>query len=355
MGYLITIFVLIASSCFGISVSSAPISIICAKDPASKLDRPEGIAFTPSGDMIVVANSLANTVTFYKRIDEQGPIYETTPSFAIEGSDSQLNYPHDVSFSPDGNYLAVANRQSSAITIYKKSNSHHGFDTIPIAIIAGEQSRIFAPDAVKFSPVDHTLVVANMFTNNSLVFFHYEGDHFDQQPFQVIECALLVIPDGLGFSSDGKLLGVTSHDNHSVVLFRRVENSNGRFFDQPLQVIQGPETLLRYPHSIAFHPLINDFAVSCSEGIQNVHFFKRESESSEVIYLNSPMFSLEVTEMYDTETINWIDKLYQEGGVKGIAISFDGKSLAIAQNLCQDELRLSYPVGIIAIYSLTNE
>lgn len=350
---LITSFILLASSCFGISISSAPVSVISAKDPASKLDRPEGIAFTPSGNFIAVANSLADTVTFYRRIGEGGHMYDTTPSFSIEGPDSQLNYPHDLSFSPNGQHLAVANRQSHAITIYKKSNSHDGFDTTPIAIITGEQSRIFAPDAVKFSPVENTFVVASMFTQNNLVFFYYEGDHFDQQPFQVITCPLLAIPDGLGFSSDGKLLAVTSHDNHCVVLFQRMENSNGRFFDQPFQAIQGEETLLCFPHSLAFHPFTNDLAVSCSQGRKNVNFFKRESEHSNATYFSSPMLSLEITEMYTSETIEWLDKLYQEGGVKGVAFSPDGQSLAIAQNLCQDELKLPYPVGIIAIYSLT--
>jgi DNA-binding beta-propeller fold protein YncE len=339
--------ILIVSNCFSLSVGNRPTTLIRAEN-ASGLDRPEGVAFTPSGDYVVVTNSLADSITFYKRLDEKSPVYETTPSFSIQGPQSQLNYPHDLSFSPDGMYLAVANRHSNAITIYKKNLPQNCYASIPIATIGGVFSQIGTPDAVRYSPIENIIVVANM-ASNSLTFYYYRGDQYDQQPYQVIRNSNLIIPDGLDFSRRGELLAVTSHDTHSVLLFQRKNSSQGLYTENPIQILQGEETHFCYPHSLTFHPLKNYLAVSSSQGRKNVNIF---SNGSETTYSNTPELSLEIIEMYDESTIALLDQLMQEGGVKGIAFSPDGKSLAIVQNLCQDTLRLPTPVGVLAIYPL---
>lgn len=336
-------FFLITSTCFGISIGKTPTTLIRGGD-SSELDRPEGVAFTPSGNYVAVANSLANTITFYNQIDVG--IYENTVSFSISGATSQLDYPHDLSFSPDGNHLAVANRHGNTITIYKKNGFDNTYDSIPFAIITGEASQIMGPDAVTYSPVENIIAVANKYTN-SLTFYHYQKDKYEQVPYQVIQNAFLKVPDGLAFSRDGALLAVTSHDFHAAVIFQRMNDSQDHYFDHPLQVLQGEEAQLCYPHSLAFHPLKNDLAISCSQGRKNLQLFVKESETA---YSNSPELSLEILDMYDASTIALIEHLQEEGGVKGIAFAPDGKSLAITQNLCHDSLQLPEPVGVVAIY-----
>ncbi|MGE5196262.1 MAG: WD40 repeat domain-containing protein [Anaerolineae bacterium] len=342
--------ILLTSNGFGLSVDNTPITLI-RTDNFSGLDRPEGVAFTPSGDYVATANSLGNTITFYKRIGEQGAVYETTPSFCIKGSESQLDFPHDLSFSPDGTHLAVANRQGNSITIYKKNLSLNRYDPIPVATIKGIFSQIAHPDAVRYSPIENIIAVANIHLN-TLTFYHYQGDQYDQQPYQVIRNSILKVPDGLDFSKDGALLAVTSHSSHSVILYQRISNSQGLYRDNPIQILEGEETHFCYPHSLAFHPLKNYLAVSCSQGRKNVHIFANESESPTTAYLNAPELSLEIIEMYDESNITLLDHLLEEGGVKGIAFAPDGKSLAITQNLCQDILRLPSPVGVLAIYPM---
>lgn len=341
---MLILFLLIISSCFGLSVGSNPSTLIRATD-SSGLDRPEGMAFTPSGDYIAAVNSLSSTITFYKRLGESGSAYETTPSYSLKGLESKMNYPHDLGFSPDGNHLAVANRVGSSITIYKKNPSHGFYDSAPIAVITGKSSQIISPDTVKYSPIENTIVVANV--DNSLTFYRFQGDHYDQEPYQVIRGPELYIPDGLDFSNDGELLAVTSHHAHSVVLFKRLPHSQGYYIETPMQVIKGAETHLCYPHSLSIHPSKNYLAVSCSQGRKNVQIFARKSET---FFSNAPELSLEILEMYDASTLVLLEQLQQEGGVKGIAFSPDGKSLAITQNLCQDDLMLPFPVGVLAIY-----
>ncbi len=338
------------SNCFGVIVGETPITVIRAEND-SKLDRPESVAFTPSGDCLAVANSLANSVTFYKRVGGEGYVYETKPSYTIEGLQSQLDYPHDLSFSPDGKHLAVANRVGNSITIYKRDLSLNRYESHPIASIQGSRSQISFPDAVRFSPVENVIAVANMYSH-TITLYHFQGDHYDRRPFQVLTHRILQIPDGLDFSKDGQLLAVTSHDSHSVVLYQRKEGSQGFYVNTPIQALQGPQTLFCFPHSVAFHPVKNDLTVSCSQGRKNVHFF---STTESGLYATAPELSLEILEMYDESTIHLLDQLHQEGGVKGIAFTPDGKGLAITQNLCQDSLRLPFPVGVLAIYPVSVE
>ncbi len=343
---LIFAFILMTSVSFGLSIDSNPTTLILA-DRYSQLDRPEGVAFTPSGDYIAVANSLANTITFYRRIGEQGSAYETRSRFSIKGPQSQLDYPHDLSFSPDGNHLAVANRQGNAITIYKKNLFRNYYDSTPIAVISGESSQIVSPDAVKYSPVENIIAVGNV-DSNTISFYSYQGDQYDQQPYQVIQGSFFQVPDGLGFSGDGDLLGVISYASDTVVIYQRQPNSQGHYRDHPVQVLQGEETRFVYPHSLSFHPSENYLAVSCAQGRKNVHVFLQETEGAATTYSNAPILSLEILEMYNDSTIALLEQIQQDGGVKGIAFAPDGKSLAIVQNLCHGSLQ--FPLGVLAIY-----
>lgn len=333
-------FTFFVSSAFALSISPTPTTIIRASEE-SGLDRPEGLTFSPTGDCIAVANSLANTITFYNRLELGN--YETIPAYSLNGPESKLNYPHDLSFSRDGNLLAVANRSGNSITLYQKDPQSNQFENRPFGTIEGRFTHVAAPDAVRFSPTDNLLAVANMLSH-TVTLYRYDQNRFYRMPILVLNHPILQVPDGIDFSKDGEWLAITSHDAHSVALFQR--NSYGSYDREPFQIIQGEETHFTYPHSLSFHPQTSALAVSCSQGRQNVHLFIPENG----VFPNAPSFSMEVLEMYDASTIQFIEHLWQEGGVKGVAFSPDGKSIAVTQNLCQDMLKLPYPVGVLAIY-----
>ncbi len=229
------------------------------KGKKSALNRPEGIAFSPCGDFFAVANAHANCISFYKKTDS-GALFETIPFDVIEGAEAQLDYPHDLSFSPDGAHLAVANRYGDLVTVYKRDGDR--FHRAPIAVIRGEASQLGAPNAIKYAPVGNAVAVCNM-QQHHITFYRYEGDVYEQSPYCVLKGTLDVLntPDGLAFSSDGDVLAVTSHANHAVVLYQKVSDNPLVYAPQPVEVLKGGTTSFCFTHSLCFHPITDDLIV----------------------------------------------------------------------------------------------
>lgn len=301
---------------------------------------------------MAAANSLIDTVTFYKRVGESGEVYETTPSFSIEGNSSRLNYPHDIAFSRDGLHFAVANRLGNSITIYKKDPSGDHFNNTPIAILRGYSSGVKSPDSVRYSPTENILAVANL-KDSSIAFYHYDGDVYDRRPYFVLrdKSTNLKVPDSIDFSKDGELLATTSHDLHSLLIYQRIPNSNGFYTSSPVEIIEGPATNFNYPHSVSFHPTNDYLIVTSSQGEKNVNIFRKVSDEFPR-YDHVPFITLEIKEMYDESNIYLLDQLQQEGGCKGVSFSPDGNSFAVTQNLCMDDLVLPVSVGVLLIYPI---
>lgn len=331
-------------------VSDEPVTII--REGNSQLDRPEGVTFSPDGKYIATANSLVNTVTFYKRVGDDGAVFEQVPAFSIEGPNSKLNYPHDIAFSPDGRHLAVANRMANSITIYARDESGESFITTPIAVIKGRLSKVGNPDSVRYSPVDNVIAVANLH-NSTITLYRYEGDEYDTKPFQTITGTFhtLRVPDSIDFSIDGELMAVTSHDTNAVVIYQRLPGEEGSYTSEPVEIIKGKDTNFICPHSVSFHPTKEYLIVSSAQGIKNVNLFKKVSDEFPR-YEHKPSISMEILEMYEESTLYLLEKLKQEGGCKGVYFSPDGKSFAVTQNLCADLLKLPYSVGALLVYTV---
>lgn len=331
-----------------LTVDNIPITVM--NDKFSELNRPEGVTFTPSGDYIATANLFSNMVTFYKRIGDHGAVYETTPAFSIKGKKSKLDHPHDLAFSPDGCHLAVANRQGNSITIYAKNHIKGIYDSVPIAVIRGKSSQLVAPSSVKYCPVNNMITVANT-GNHSITFYCYNGDVYDQTPYQTIRDTpkVLSIINSLDFSMDGELLATTILDTHSVLIYQRIPGSGNLYTPQPVQIIQGPDTNLCYPHSVSFHPTKNYLVVSNAQGRKNINIYQKITGGFPG-YSFAPELTLEVTQMYNESTIHLLEQLRQKGGCKGVSFSPDGTSLAVTQNLTADGLQVPFSVGMLLVY-----
>ncbi len=310
----------------------------------SKVCHPEGIAFSPTGDSVAVVNAASDAICFHRRLANDSN-YEITPSFTIEGPDAQLSYPHDVAFSPNGEHLAVANSQGQSVNIYKKSTQHDFYEPVPMVVLKGRRTQLHYPHAVKYVPTENAIAVANVYAN-TIAFFHYEGDDYEQVPYYVItQDQILDRPDGLAFSSDGELLAVASHGNHLVPIYQRQQGPNGEYSWKLVEVIRGFRSNLYYPHSLSFHPSNEYLAVSNAAGAQTLLVFKKVSDT----FPRYGRTAVQALSIFHAESVPLQSTFPEEGGVKGVAFAPNGNALGICSSNIADLHKsvLIYPIGLI--------
>lgn len=290
-------------------------NIICGEE--SELNRPEGIAFTPDGKYVAIANADGNSITFYEFCGSNIPV------FVLKGPETLLYYPHDISFSPNGEYLAVANRHGNVATIYKKYEDGIAFNLNPISIITN--TSFHGIGAVAYSPSENIIALGDSYSNRVLI-YSYTEEKYLKNPSCILRPHELCIADGLRFSPDGKFLGVTSHGNHSALFFERKPNSQNLFSPKPVNIIEGMDAFLKYPHSLAFHPTKDFLVISSAGGSGDVNFYQKEIKD-ERSYLSSPIQMLKIL---PEDISQAIERVYpEECGGKGVAFSPDGKVLGV--------------------------
>ena len=285
------------------------------------LHRSEGIGYSSSGNIIAIATSDTNTVfLFRRRADGQ---FETTPYWTLSGPESQLTYPHDVSFASFGEHelLAVAQRGGS-IAIYQKGIANENYGPEPIFEICGPTTTLKYSDGVAFVPPDNDHVAACNLETGTISFYQKTSSSplcFDLQPVFELRHRSLADPDGLAFSRCGQWLAVANHGNHSVSIFRRrhriVSRDKLEYGPRPVTVIKDPG--LRHPHSVAFCPETNHLVVTNS----GANYFSVYAQTMGVLNLGwsqSPIAQKIVGPDALFQRVNARNKM--EGGPKGIAI-----------------------------------
>jgi WD40 repeat protein len=314
-------------------VDQQPLGVIQGQE--SLLNHPEGIAFSPSGDVVAIANAKANNVLFYRTADcLSSALPQIRPAFVLESKMAPLDYPHDVAFSPDGQHLAVVSSRNNCIMIYKKNSHDEFFEEKPMARIAGKPN-LLKISAVKYHPNGNCLAVCDV-SGNKIALYRCHQDTYESIPFQLLTGKRKIIdrPDGVAFSSDGRLLAITSHGVHSALLYEANGTGEG-FHPNPVQILQGPDTHFCYTHSLSFHPRDNTLAVSSAGGTKTLALFQKTSDQAP-LYSSAP---LQVLEIYNPETIHLQDKLPEEGGVKGVAFSPDGHVIGVCVTDIGDDQR----------------
>jgi len=304
------------------SITQEPVMVISGK--RSKLNRPEAVVFSPSGDCIAIANSDGNLISIYPRIGDEECHYEKTPCSLIQ-SDADLAYVHDLSFSPDGMVLAAASRNSNAVTFYKRMNANScHFETKPFYKMKGKEAGLYQPTGICYSPKGDLIAVCNRMGGSGVTL--YSLNQKSMVPFKsvphtkVTEDRFLTheisAPHGLAFSHDGSHI-TTVHKryfkndkgcgfcalsnipiNGNSVDFKRIHY---HFYDDKSHL-----------HSINYHPSGEYMIVSdCSSSEVVIH--KKEAESGQFF----PHSSL------------YIDKKGGYEGPKGVAFSTCGRFFAL--------------------------
>ncbi len=288
--------------------------------PPNNLQRFEGIAFSPSGNIIGIATSDTNTIFLFRR--KPDGLFEDTPYSSINGPGSRLNYPHDLSFALMGNteLLAVAQRAGS-ISIFEKNETGGHYNANPVFEICGRETKLNYSDGVVFVPPDNKYLAACNLESSRITFYRKIPGSligFELKPVCELKRGLSG-PDGLGFSQCGKWLAVANHGNHTVSIYRRRERIFSRrkikYGPRPMTIIEDPG--LRHPHSVAFTPKTNHLVVT-NAGANYFSVYQPKGHGSEMRWSQSPVLQKTVGPDRIFKEVNARNKM--EGGPKGIAI-----------------------------------
>ncbi|MGH7994268.1 MAG: beta-propeller fold lactonase family protein, partial [Limisphaerales bacterium] len=295
--------------------------------PPNKLQRFEGVAFSPSGDVLSVATADTKTVYLFRR--NANGLLEDTPYCDIGGPESGLSYPHDVAFTRwgDTELLAVGQR-GGAIALYEKNQANGNYGPEPAFEIRGSKTKLDYSDGVAFVPPHDEYIAACNLEHCSITFYRRDMGSavgFELEPALEIDHLSLVHPDGLAFSPCGRWLAVANHGNHTVSIFQgRKRNNPGEKLEYgpaPVTIIEDPG--LRHPHSVAFTPETYHLVVTPA-GANYFCVYEPARHKYGLQWSQSPV--LQITFGPD-DIFKEVNVNTQEGGPKGIAIH--SSSLAI--------------------------
>lgn len=289
--------------------------------PPGTLQRFEGVAFAPTGNVIAVATSDTNTVFLYRQ-DASGR-FEEMPFSSLEGKRAKLNYPHDVCFARYGNseVLAVAQR-GGAIAIYEKPVSCDAFQPDPAFEIYGPRTKLDYSDGVAFVPPDNNYLAACNLTLGTISFYRLLASapiRFEVEPVFELRHKSLCNPDGLAFSHCGRWLAVANHGNHSVSIFSRTNGMWGddktKYGPRPITIIKDPA--LRHPHSLAFTPEGNHLVVT-NAGANYFSLYSPKRFFLRTQWTQSPVIQKTFGPENIFREVHARNKM--EGGPKGVAV-----------------------------------
>lgn len=99
-------------------IDPTPVSVIGTSE---LLSVPEDLCFSPDGSSILVANHANDTVTVHAFDPVTGKIGESR--VLLQNPEAKLSFPHGISISPNGKYLAVTNYGDDTVKIYTLTES----------------------------------------------------------------------------------------------------------------------------------------------------------------------------------------------------------------------------------------
>ena len=154
----------------GLTGSFGPEPAFVISGAGSRLDFSDGVAFVPPlNDHLAACNLKSATISFYRKRSDSPLAFDSSPCFEIWQG---LAEPDGLAFSPSGEWLAVANHGNHSVSMFQRRNrvaspDKFRFGPAPSVIIADPGFR--HPHSVAFSEADH-LVVTNAGANCFSVF-----------------------------------------------------------------------------------------------------------------------------------------------------------------------------------------
>ena len=131
----------------------------------SRLDFSDGVAFVPPlNDHLAACNLAFGTISFYRKRSDSPLTFEQHPCFELFQG---LAEPDGLAFSPSGEWLAVANHGNHSVSLFRRRNragspARFRYGPAPETVITDASFRF--PHSLAFTAADH-LVVTNAGAN----------------------------------------------------------------------------------------------------------------------------------------------------------------------------------------------
>jgi len=194
--------------------SKKPVTVLSGYK--SKLKRPEGVTFTPDGEYLLIANAGNNSLAAFQREGISGAKYSKRPAWEFK-SDEYLHYVHDLCFNQSGDYLGAVCRENNMVVLFQRNDTENGsFNLDRVWHMCGTPNALNNPSGLAFSPFNDLLSVVNRMGGNGINFYKpFDSDRgiYETYPTQQIleEESLpfgLAAPHAVAFSHDGQYLAV---------------------------------------------------------------------------------------------------------------------------------------------------
>lgn len=225
------------------------------KNSKAAFSHPQHAVFSPSGDILVVANWSNQSLTFYK--EGSCGLYSSTPSQVIPPISLFEDYrPHGMAFSPDGKWLAIAYGASSdygrGVGIFRVMTD----DKLILIDMLKKGELEGTPKGITFSPDGTALLVTFSDTNNLIIYTLDSNKKIVRTPKQVVggEETGIFRPEDVKITPDGKYCALSNSEIHTVTFYPFDCSSNTVFANSPSFTLQNPDSELCFPHGIAFSP-----------------------------------------------------------------------------------------------------
>ena len=168
--------------------------------------NPVALTFSPDGLYLAVANNLSAEVTLFAVAE--GALCNPARYPLPTGS----SYPQSLAFSPDGSYLATGNYGSNNVTLFSFTNG-----VLSKGISYPLPSGSLNPNSVSFSPDGSRLTTANEGSNDVTIFNLIEGIPNEGTSYALP--AGSTIPTSLVYSPNGSYLAVANGQSNDVTVF----------------------------------------------------------------------------------------------------------------------------------------
>ncbi len=211
---------------------------------------PVSVAFSPNGNYLAVANLSASTLQVFS-------FAAGTPT--LVGSANTGTNPESVAFSPNGNYLAVANLSASTLQVFSFAGGN------PVQVGSVSTGGSSNPRSVAWSPNGSYIAVVNQ-TANTLQVYSFSGSN-PVQAGSSVSTGASSAPESVSWSPNGNYIAVVTASNSTL----QVYSFSG---STPVLLGAGTTTGVNGPTSVAWSPNGN-YLVVANNGTTNmtVYYF----------------------------------------------------------------------------------